>query len=418
MPDFPSSVIPKAAIAFLLSVLLVLFWYYRQALTPAYNRQPLALGIAFFLLRIVPFIGLYIVLGYAARSDVPMFFEASKEALEMKVVYRDFDSAYSPLFAYLTALPLLIWYSPEAITLLLILLEGLTLALTFRYYRSLPGPADEPFQKAILYLLLPISMVLSVLSGQEDELMWLFGVWALMAWRHRQDDLSVGLVLGLGMVVTKAILVLTLIPVFFLVRNQLRYVAGLLLVGLPALAIMYGLVGLEFLEPVQQANDPRTPNIWTVLRPLLGSVIPLGQKSLNWVGLASILAFGCYVAYRNRPRFEAGFVTLWVSTYAFMMIVQQSSLANYAYIYVMPMLFGVVALTSRNQLLFLLLFNVAVVVQPPLWWSMDMPLFSSLSDLTTAKAVAEYVLEVVIVGCLIWLLAIQFKAARLIGMSK
>lgn len=406
MPPILVSALAKGSVALLLSGLVVLYWSFKQRLTPPLHRQPTALLLAFVAFRLVPFGLVYVLLDQAARSDVHMFYVAAQEALQLRIVYDQFDTAYSPLFPYLTALPLLLWNSPKSIILLLISLEGLALALTFRYYRRQQLTNHEPYQRALLYLLLPVPLVLSVLGGQEDILMWLFGAAALLAHQRRRSDFRLGLILGVGFVFTKAILILTLIPVFFLVENRWRYVLGLLAVGLPTLAIMYGLVGLQFLEPVQQANDPRAPNLWTILRPVLGEVVPLGQQVLNWVGLVAVLGVGCYAAVRHRRAgaFESGFVQLWVLTYAFMMVVQQSSLANYAYVFVMPLVMGALTFDTYRHRILLLVFNFAVVLQPALWWGLNMPLYRSFSDLTTGWAVAEYLLQITLVGCLLALL--------------
>ncbi len=418
MPPILVSVLAKGSVALLLSGLVVLYWSFKRQLTPSLHRQPTALALAFVTLRLVPFVLVYGLLGEEPRSDVPMFYVATKAASQGQVVYRDFDSAYSPLFAYLTALPLRFWNSPKAIILLLIALEGLALALTFRYYRLQQPTSDEPYGRALLYLLLPISLVLSVLGGQEDALMWLFGAWALLDWHRRRSDFRLGLILGVGFVVTKAILILTLIPLFFLVINRWRYVLGLLVVGLPTLAIMYALAGLQFLEPVQQANDPRAPNVWTILRPVLGSVVPLGQKLLNWVGLVAVLGVGSYAAlrYRRAGQFASGFVRLWVLTYAFMMVVQQSSLANYAYLFVMPLVMGAMPFDTYAHRILLLVFNFAVVLQPALWWGLDMPLYQGLADLN-GWALAEYLLQISIIGCLLALLVRLFRPNRPASMA-
>ena len=405
MPDFATVVCQKAAIAAVLVLVALGYWTNRNA--PVFQR-PFSVWWAFVLFRIVPFGLVYLVLDYDVRSDAWMFYDSARQALQLKTVYRDFDTAYSPLFPYLTALPLLLWNSGKAIVLFLILAEGLAIWLTVRVFKDNVRTA----QRAILYLITPAPLVLSVLSGQEDILMWLFGAWAVLVWQKRQDDLWVGIILGLGMVATKALMVLTLIPVFFLVKNQLRYFLGLLLVGLPALVVMYALVGLEFLEPIQQANDPRTPNLWTILRPLFGEIIPLGHKALNWVGLVAVLGLGCALAYRwrRKNRFVEGFTVLFVATYALVMIVQQSSLANYAYLFLLPMLFvPSVQVTKKTNFFLLLLLNFAIVVQPPIWWGLKMPIFKTLNDLAHPWPAAEYLLEVVIVGCLGYFLVVLVK---------
>ena len=86
------------------------------------------------------------------------------------------------------------------------------------------------------------------------------------------------------------------------------------------------------------------------------------------------------------------------------MIVQQSSLANYAYLFVMPLVMGALAFDNFSHRVLLLVFNFAIVLQPALWCGLDMPLYQRLADLTTGWALAEYLLQITIIGCLLALL--------------
>jgi hypothetical protein len=58
------------------------------------------------------------------------------KAKELGIVYRDFPSLYSPLFAYVTAIPVVFWDTARAVTLLMIIIELLILLLTMRTYRN------------------------------------------------------------------------------------------------------------------------------------------------------------------------------------------------------------------------------------------------------------------------------------------
>jgi len=111
------------------------------------------------MLRLVPFVIIYLVLGEEARWDVAMFYDSVQGALAGGWVYRDFDTAYSPLFPYIIALPVLIWNSGKAIILFMILVEGLVLRATMQWSRH-----PESLYIAILYLLLPSPFVYSVLG--------------------------------------------------------------------------------------------------------------------------------------------------------------------------------------------------------------------------------------------------------------
>jgi hypothetical protein len=89
-----------------------------------------------------------------------MFYDSAVSASKGGVVYRDFDSAYSPLFPYLTVIPLWFWDSPKSIILEMVGLELLILWGTLRLTRL-------SVYYALIYLLLPATFILSVLGGQE-----------------------------------------------------------------------------------------------------------------------------------------------------------------------------------------------------------------------------------------------------------
>lgn len=80
--------------------------------------------VTFAACRLVPFVVIYLLMGIDPHSDVPLFYDAASHALRGGVVYRDFWSLYSLLFAYVTALPLLIWHGLKSIVLLMVIIQG------------------------------------------------------------------------------------------------------------------------------------------------------------------------------------------------------------------------------------------------------------------------------------------------------
>lgn len=405
------TIILKLLISVLLCVGLLLSFRYRKTLLHYANLSPsLFLGISILCLRIIPFVLIYLVLGQDARSDVGMFYESATAAKQLLFVYRDFDTAYQPLFPYITALPLFVWDSPKAIVAEMILIEISILYLNTWLTRQ---EAENSLFKSLVYLWLPAPFVLSILGGQEDIWMWGFGAMAMLFSNgfanfqalnsDKNKSLALGIVFGMSLVVTKVVMVLLLPAIFLYLKERLRFVIGLLIVGIPTLGILYVNSDLAFLKIIEQANDPRTPNVWSILNPFLNVYQNIGVSTLNWLGLASILIYSIFLALklRNNTSFGTFLPKLWVLTFCWFMLIQQSSLANYSYIFLMTMVFFLWNGQLDTSFKVLLLFNFCVVIQPALWWSMNMPIYTA-ADLSDSLNLIEYTFEVVIVACLIY----------------
>ena len=409
--------IVKSLITLVLTGAIGLSLVYKLKIQTLTATHPQAGFLVFWLLlRLIPFVLIYILGGQAARSDVGMFYDSAREAKALGVVYRDFDSAYQPLFAYLTALPLLFWDSAEAILLEMILVEGIILWFTYRYYRI---ERPDALFVTLLYLLLPAPFVLVVLSGQEDIWMWGFGIWALWQMRRKPDGLRLGLIIGLSLVVTKVVVVLLLPALFIFVRDRWRFVLGLGLIGVPALVLLYASGEMAFLSIIHQADAPRTPNLWSIANPFFDVYRGVGVPLLNALGLLSMVLISVGIAVFSKRKghsFGQFFPLLWCVTFAWFMCIQQSSLANYAFIFLMPLLFGLFSIQNRPALVLLILFNAAVVIQPVLWWGMGMPVFTA-SDFVRATPLAEYALELLIVALLLYFIWKALRV-RLFGVSQ
>ncbi len=390
----------KLSIGVLLSILfLVLLLSNKEILI--FRNERFTLFSSFFFLRILPFFIIYIILNFDARSDVEMFYESALGAKRFGFVYRDFESAYSPLFAYITALPLFLWNSPKAIILFMIIVECAIVWFTINHYKS-----KYALKLGILYLLLPGSFVFSVLGGQEDIWMWLFILIGIYFSKIKEKPFYLGLALGFGLLITKALLVLYIPAILVFSKKPLHIFYGLLLIGIPSLCFLYLHSEFLFLSPIQQANDPRTPNIWSVIHPLSNGFIPIGPKILNWLGLFTIQSLGIYFAVKLKNRIPMSEFLLYnfLIISIWLMIIQQSSLANYAYVYLLPLIFFLKLEKSKKAMLLLLFFNVLIIVQPALWWGLKMPVFHSLSEINLPFEKIEYSLEVLILGMLFWLL--------------
>ncbi|GAB3320621.1 hypothetical protein GCM10027299_14040 [Larkinella ripae] len=398
----------KIAIAFLGSVVTAGLLRFRNLIDRIPVRRQLSfLGLFFVLSRIVPFIVVYVVLGLESKSDVPVFYDAALNAMQGKIVYRDFWTPYSPLFPYLTTGLIWFWKSTSALILQMILMEGLALWLTWKIYRS---EIRDIFLRMLTYLTLPGPLVLCVLGGQEDIWMWLFGVISVWVWHRTRDSLWIGVVMALALMSTKALALLIVVPMFFLVEKPLRYVLGLAVTGLPALGLLIALVGDKFLTPLEFADLPFAPNLWTVLSPLIGDFQPYA-KTLSWIGVGltvAVTSLGALIL-KQRMSYSKALPILWSLCFCFMMFIHKSSFGNYAFIFLMPMLVNVIDLKNSRQVAVLILFNALIVVHPTYWWRLGMPIYTNWRKLASTPNLIEFGMELAYMGCLVYFLTLFYR---------
>ncbi len=397
----------KTGIAIFFSIVVVLVLYKSIFFDKLENKFPkLFFGLAFFFCRLLPFGLIYLVAKFEAHSDVPMFYFAAKDALALKFVYKDFQTAYQPLFPYITALPLLFWNKAEAIILEMIVIEGVIVHFSkILLHQTAKGSIT------LTYFLLPAPFVLSVLGGQEDIWMWGFVVAMLWLNKFQKSEFWIGIIAGLGLITSKVVLILIIIPLFFYSNNKKKYILGLISIGIPTLLILITFSGFGFLEIINQANDPRTPNLWSILNPFFDVYSNIGIKTLNNIGLLSCLMLGIGLVTLNRENqnFKSLITKLWICVFLWFMIIQQSSLANYVYIFILPLWYVYNQQKNSFILVVILLLNILVVVQPAIWWHLNMPIITQ-SDLSNSfQHLIEYLLEIVIVSLLGIILLNQLK---------
>lgn len=398
-------IVVKLGLTVGLLALFGLVWIRRPAVDAFLANQPAGWLVGLWaLLRLLPFAVLYGLLNYAATSDLRGFYNGAVAARQGELVYRDFISVYAPLYAYITALPTLLWDDARSLIAFMIGVEGLILWATYRLYRLSPSTV-------LLYLLLPASLLFCVVGGQEDIWMWGFALLTIKAVQERtKPELWMGVALGLGLVITKALFVLFVPLVFWWVRHKVRLVAGMLLVGLPVLTYLYAVSGLAFLMPVQLAQEPLSPNLWSVLHPFAGGwVRQLPPTVLNFVMLAVLLGITSVYALRWRRQYagaQAGYAAMiargWVVVFCLIMLLLPSAYAVYAFGWMLPLL-TIPEWRQRRTLRIVLVFNAITAVQPSIWWRLGRPYYT-LTDLQHGPYLGEYLLQVSIVGCLVYTL--------------
>ncbi|WP_025764018.1 hypothetical protein [Dyadobacter tibetensis] len=407
-----SIVYGKLAISMACTLLALFMLVRRQSFTALLEGRSAVgtMSVGWILFRLLPFAAVYLLADMAPTSDVNGFWDEGSKASMGQVVYRDFWSPYSPLYAYFLGIWLELWYDPKMIVLTMTVMDGLALLLSAAFYKQFFSNGRFLFT-ALLYLILPGSLVLCVIGAQEDVWMWLFVLLAYLVREKTRNVYWYSLVLALGLLFTKAIFVLILFPLFLLEKDKVRFMIPMIAVGVASLAILYPLVGWEFMQPLDEAKTLRAPNIPSIINPWFNDQIGVGEKFWNWIGLVISLGLGTVAAFRfQHSSVQFMLSRTWVVLFATMMIVQQSAYSNYIFLFLIPLMFGVVDWTSKKQVGILLLYNILCVVHPSVWWRLGMPKYLSTADiLVNNAAILDYALQVGIIVLTIYFVNLAFR---------
>ncbi|QHV93624.1 hypothetical protein [Spirosoma endbachense] len=395
----------KTAVSVALGLLLIGLLWQRSTLTALLQRAGTwVLDGCWIALRLVPFLATYIVLGYQPQSDVATFYyPIGMSALEGGIPYRDVYSCYSPLFGYWLAPFLSLWSDMRMVVLAMMIVEGLAVRLTFHHYQTQETMGQRLF-RGVFYYFLPLPFVMCVFSGQEDVILWLFALLAIPLMQSR--PFLAGLVLGLGMLATKAVFILLLIPVWLLTLRNVKFAAwftaGLVTVGLPVALFIFWKAGLLFLDQQSHEGDYlKAPNWRSILNPFLNDGMRSAVGIWKWGGLILTLLImlqGVWRIHTTRSnwRYQDYLPFIYILTYSAMSVLQQNAISNYAYLFMLPLVF---TMTDFRRLWFcvgLIGFNILAAIHPSLWWRLGMPYYDRLSALANPTAALEYSIEILI----------------------
>lgn len=409
-------VFAKSGVSILLGLLLLVVLYKRNWLENQLEKPgPPWLFLFWFVLRLLPFLGIYVLLSYEPQSDVrDYYYPIAIGAGVGKVLYRDVYCPYSPFFGYFLAGPLFLWNSTRTVVLTMTIVEAIAVWLTYRdNYGN--EPRGQRLFRTLFYYLLPVPFVFCVMSGQEDVSLWIFAILAGQAVASG-NSLRAGLWFGLGLLSTKAIFVLLGVPLFFLVKDKIKFLTGAAILGLPVLVFLYWKTDLLFLtQPLEEGTYLKAPNIRSVLAPLIGEAINRTVKFENYAGLLITMGvtLGVILTMRTTNR-QRSVALLYILMFSLTTVVQHNAISNYAYLFMLPLVFSLVDFRDRWSCFWLIGFNVAAAIHPSFWWRIGQPFYYKFSQLNQPNYWLDYGLEVFLV---IGFAYIAFRAARSLRMS-
>ncbi|MEZ0609539.1 hypothetical protein ACAW74_13560 [Fibrella sp. WM1] len=413
----------KLVASLLLAVILVLVLWQRQRIESELARPNIPwLPVFWLVLRLVPFLVIYVSQGFSPQSDVRgYYYPIAKAAAYGKMLYRDVICPYSPLFGYWLAPFVWLWRDPKVIVLAMTLFELLAVWLT---YRELLSPEKRPARlfRCLMYYLLPVSFVFCVTSGQEDVVLWIFALLAGKALANNQS-FRAGLWFALGLLSTKALFVLMGVPLFFMARKKMQFVGACALLGLPVALFYFWKADLLFIQqPLEEGAYLKAPNLRSVLAPFIGEAINRFQNVESYVGLLTTVGLTGYVLYRRHQLGQLQtdarhtVALFYILIFSWTTVVQHNAISNYAYLTMLPLLFVMVDLTNGRVMGALIVFNVLAAVHSSFWWRIGQPFFYSFRQIDRPTYLLDYGIEIFLVSGFT-LFAIQAVKQLVVGQA-
>lgn len=234
-------------------------------------------------------------LGHSGIDQLAFFLPQARAALHGGVPYRDFASAYAPLFAPLLGATVAVLGAIGPFVLFVL--------ADLATWRALVAAEGEAGEAAWGWAALPMIWYFTIRYGQDESLAAMFVALAWWALRRRRAALA-GLALGVGFVATKPLFALPALA-FVLAARERR--TALLAAAAAPVAIVYGtlaILGADLLQPLrlEGANFGVGPTLWRV--PVVLAHWDAGPA--GWLPFA--LAFAAFTVVLVRRRADAAAV--------------------------------------------------------------------------------------------------------------
>jgi hypothetical protein len=340
--------------------------------------------------------------GSADLSDASgYYFPEALDALRGKLVYRDFESSYAPLFAYLAATCIALWRDPRVFVLAAVAFHALTLRLWLAAVEE-RIPAETSRRAAVLFAVSGHAFV-NVAVGQNQA--WLAALVALAAWLSaRGRAFASGAALGAGLSAVKLLALVFVPPLWSSATRRGRWLGGFLAVVVSVYGA-FALAGADVRTPVRLEGPLTTSGNLPFLVSLFG-LDPAGAvgRALTAVGVA----FAGAITWRAL-RAPAEPVERVIANCALlllvMMLFSRKAYATYLVLALFPLCYVAVAAPGRAARLAYLALAALAPIEPSLWfrWFARADLRAlaagaSDADLSVPRAAAWLAVELALVA--------------------
>ena len=361
--------------------------------------------------RIGLFMTVFVVLGEDTQSDVNKYFDEGIRVLAGQMVYRDFESSYSPLFPYLAAGVLAIWSSAKALVAASIIIELISIPLWLAVARR--WFSERVTRTAtLLYILSPIPLLNVALNGQNQVWQALLLAIALLLLAKR--DFTSGFAFGLTIAAVKALGLLFAPVLWLFARGRMVWLVGFVLLPAWVYAILI-IGGVDVLVPIRvQGMHVTSGNLFYLLSVTGLDLELLAMKSAStaalFVALMAVFLIAWGRGVRARPRNVVFLTALVLLT---MLLVSKKAYTSYLVLAFFPICLSIAARPpSLPFLMFFALIGIVGALEPSLWfrwmekhsleilWLADLP-----EDVSRGKAVAFLLCDLILLVGYFWCFA-------------
>lgn len=372
----------------------------------------------FFIFRVIPWIVVFVVANQEPRGDIPFFFGKAIHAKVGEMVYRDFWSYHAPLFPYIISIPLFIWHNAKAIVALMLLIETVILWFCYKVYKP---KRTNALQLVALYWMLPATFAYMLIGGQED--VWFSGVALLMLYHIRKNptdyEMGVGIIFAVAMITIKASFIIFLFPLLILVRNYMKILVVMSLIGGITVGILYFWIGDLFLMPIQHTSQLMSPNLFSVSRPFVELFYQVDENNstlINWAGLFFSILLPSMIAWKVRKQsIEETIIPVFVACFASLIIFQPSSPGAYMIAFVLLLVFELIDTDKKSHIFMLMILNWMTVVQPFLFVYLGQVQYTSFSYFKAPSHLLEWLTQIINVICLVWVINLAYQKSLKAG---
>lgn len=406
----------KLIICFFLTVGVVLLVKYKQLFIRwQQEKENVVFLSGFILFRVLPWIIVFLVANQEPRGDIPFFFGKAIHAKVGEMVYRDFWSYHAPLFPYIISIPLFIWHNAKAIVALMLLIETAILWFCYKSYRT---SHNNALQLVWLYWLLPATFAYMLIGGQED--VWFSGIALLMLYHIRKKpedyELGLGIIFSIAMIAIKASFIIFLFPLLILVKNYMKMLAVMSVIGGITVGILYYWIGDLFLMPIQHTSQLMSPNLFSISRPFIELFYQVDESNstlINWAGLFFSILLPSLIAWKVRKlSIEQTIIPVFIACFASLIIFQPSSPGAYMIAFVLLLVFELIDTDNKTHLWMLMVLNWMTVIQPFLFVYLGQVQYTSFSYFKDPLYLLEGLTQVINVICLIWVINLAYLKSQ------
>ncbi len=225
----------KLGVGLLCAVMTLLLVRHPKPYELSRQRFDLGLMILMAAMRLSLFVVVYLVLDINVSGDVRGFyFPNAERAAAGEVIYRDFESSYSPLFPYLLALIIGVWHSLKAIVLAAILIEVASLPLWLAAGRRWFSERTVRVA-ALLYVTSSVPFLNIALKGQNQ--VWVALGLAASVWLLARKDVLSGGLQGLTLISVKVLSLLFTPVIWLFAGGRVRWAIAFCV--LPLATVLY-----------------------------------------------------------------------------------------------------------------------------------------------------------------------------------